>query len=184
MTDLPIFIDTNIFLCYATDFEENHAKSLRLFHGEYNRHTGIRVRMELNKIKKRRVLVYKDLYRFYKYKSNVSEFKPSVSLKENDAIHLRHLLDHLKTMDKSKVLKYLRTISRIIDQGVRHALSLVASLQVTWLVKSKWNYASEMQMMQEFLLMPCVGLKRTPQRSFAHKIIPILCLGENQSTVQ
>jgi len=125
--DLPIFIDTNIFLSYATDFEKNHDKSECLFHGKYDRHTGIRVKMELDNIKKRRTKIYKDLLQFYKQNSCISNFKPSVKLKKNDEIHLKELLNHLKTIKKSEVLRCIRTIGRIIDQGVRHALSLVAS---------------------------------------------------------
>ena len=127
MTKLRLFLDTNLFLCYAIDFEQNHLKSKRLFHGKYNRYTGIRVRMELNKIKKRRATIYKDLSQFYSQNIPSATFQPKVQLNTNDLLHIRQLLTHLKSMNKTKVLTYVRKIGRIIDQGIKHAFSLIIS---------------------------------------------------------
>lgn len=125
ITRLRLFLDTNLFLCYAIDFEQDHLKSKRLFHGNYRRYTGIRVRMELNKIKKRRATLYKDLSQFYSQNIPSATFQPKVQLKKNDLVHLRQLLPRLKSLNRTNVLTYLRKIGRIIDAGIKHALSLV-----------------------------------------------------------
>ena len=90
MIGLRLFLDTNLFLSYATDFEKTRNKSERLFHGIYERFSGIRVTMELNKIKKRRSKLYKDLLNFYSKNPISTKYNPSVSVKKNDRAILKH----------------------------------------------------------------------------------------------
>ena len=119
------FLDTNIFIAYATDFEKNHFKSVRLFHGNHNRYSGIRVKAELNKIKNRRTKLYEDLYLFLSQGGSIQNFHPQVQPSPNDQIHLNQLITQLSKSNKNETLKLLRKIVRIIELGVEYALSLV-----------------------------------------------------------
>lgn len=127
MKKLRLFLDSNLFLSYAIDFESTHAKSELLFHGNYERFTGIRVRMELNKIQKRRSKLYEDLGNFYNQNENTQTYTPTVALKKNDETHLHNLLDYLKSLNGTKVMTLLRKIERIIRLGIQNALSKIKS---------------------------------------------------------
>jgi hypothetical protein len=121
---LQLFLDSNIFLSYATDFEKNHKKSVRLFHGNFNRYSGIRVRAELNKIRRRRWQLYEDLYAYLDQNKQTNEFVSQITLSKNDRIHVEQLLNLLSKMSKEALMLLLRKISRIIEQGVQLALSM------------------------------------------------------------
>jgi len=126
MTPPRLFLDSNLFLSYAIDFEPDHPLSERLFHGDYRRYSGMRVKSELGKVKRRRRRLYEDLIRFYNSNAGGS-FKPSLSLLPNDRRHLMQLLQSLVPKSKIEVLTLLRRIGRLIDFGVEHAFSLVLS---------------------------------------------------------
>jgi len=122
-----VFLDTNIILAYAIDFEEdNHKKAVTLFHGSHTRFTAIRVKSELGKIKRRRAVLYNDLDQFLGADRPVSEFNPSVQIKSNDKKHLSQLLTKLSNTDKQEILKLFRKMRRIIDQQITIAFSMIA----------------------------------------------------------
>ena len=125
MNSLRLFLDSNLFLSYAIDFEPDHPLSVRLFHGDYRRYSGMRVKSELGKVRRRRRQLYEDLIRFYNSNAGGS-FRPSLSLLPNDLRHLTQLLQSLVPKNK-EVLTLLRRIGRLIDLGVEHAFSLVLS---------------------------------------------------------
>lgn len=125
MNILRLFLDSNLFLSYAIDFEQAHSKSELLFHGNYERFTGIRVRMELNKIQERRSKRYEDLGNFYSKNPNAKNYNPAVNVKKNDVTHLQNLLNYLKVLSGAKVLTLLRKIERMIQLGIKNALSRV-----------------------------------------------------------
>ena len=123
---MDVFADSNLFLSYAIDFEEDHAASVRFFHGNYSRFTGIRVRMELNKIKKRRRKLYRDLENAFSQNVSPAQFQPTVALKDNDLDHLRQLLERIGQYSPPDLLVFVRRIGRIIDQGIINAFSKLA----------------------------------------------------------
>jgi len=126
MTPPRLFLDSNLFLSYAIDFEPDHALSERLFHEDYARYSGIRVKSELGKVKRRRRNLYEDLMRFYNGNASGS-FRPSLALLPNDRHHLAQLLKSLVPKNKVEVLTLLRRLGRLIDLGVDHAFSLISS---------------------------------------------------------
>lgn len=123
---MEVFLDTNIFLAYATDFERSHQKAVIIFHGPHTRHTAIRVQAELSKIRKRRTKLYEDLDNFLGGQYALQQFKPKVEINSNDERHLAQLLGELSKTDRNKVLRLFRSIRRIIDEQIRISFSLVA----------------------------------------------------------
>jgi len=122
---MRLFLDTNLFLCYATDFEKKHTKCQRIFNEDYRRYTGKRVVEELEKIKRRRVPMYRDIISIYKSKDPLRKLMQQYRINPNDLKHLSQLITHLRRMDKTKALTYLRQVSRLIERGVQYALSRV-----------------------------------------------------------
>jgi len=123
--EIKLFFDTNLFLCFATDFENNHIKCQKLFFMSVDKHTGHRVNNEINKVKTRRRSLYRDLVKFLTQNLSINNYKPSIPIKRNDRIHLKYLLKHVKSMNSQTALTYTRKLGRMIDQGVKKAISLI-----------------------------------------------------------
>lgn len=127
-----VFLDTNIFLGFATDFEEDHERCKEVFFRNYTRRTGSRVNSELNRVKSRRYrVIYNDLLDFLKRQMPINRFTPSVTLNENDGRHLKQLLKQLRKLSATKTLNYLRHKIREIWDGVKYALTLVCRPFIT-----------------------------------------------------
>lgn len=122
---MDAFLDSNIFLAYATDFEPNHPKSRRLFHGNYNRYSGIRVKAELSKIRRRRAKLYEELDIFLSQGNTIQNFRPQIHLKGNDQIHVTQLLNQLAAIPKNDLLRLFRKIIRIIELEIENAFGMV-----------------------------------------------------------
>lgn len=126
MFDKDLFLDTNIFLGFATDFEEDHERCKEIFNRDFTRRTGSRVNGELNRVRSRRYrVIYNDLLDFLTSHLSIEKFTPSGNLSKNDERHLRDLLTRLEKIDPVSALNYLRIKIREIWDGVKHALTLV-----------------------------------------------------------
>ena len=121
------FADTNLFLAFATDFENHHDGAVQFFQSQkFRKHSGMSVRMELNKVKKRRYQLYKDLDDTLSSGVSSKSIEPTLQLSNNnDLTHLRNLLAEIEDMDKDEKLIYLRRLFRIIEMGTAHAFSLL-----------------------------------------------------------
>jgi len=125
MFDFNHFIDSNIIIGYATDFEEIHDKCQVYFNRDIRRRTGVRVYTEVRKVRARRRKLYDDLRKFLTINMNVKEFSPSVRLKVNDFKYLRDLLAELATINIFKVVQYLDRKVRTIEAGIREAFDKI-----------------------------------------------------------
>jgi hypothetical protein len=162
---LDAFADTNLFLAYATDFENYHDYAVAFFESKkFAKHSGMSVRMELNKVKTRRNQLYTDLADTLNNGMPSSAIQPSVTLNhKNDLTHLKALLKEIDKMGKDEQLIYLRRLFRIIDIGTKHALDLLKTLAP---ISTDFVLKREME--------TCV-----PNTSDAAIIVDALCWAEN-----
>ncbi len=106
---MRVFLDTNLFLTYATDFEQNHDKAIELFENEtHKKFTGMRVKTELNKVLKRRKKVYRDVIKSCCQNGGTQSFTYPRGLRKNDRLHLKQLFSQLRALMHVDVLTYLR----------------------------------------------------------------------------
>lgn len=123
MIDPIHVLDTNVIIGYATYFENNHDDCQRYFSLDLLKKTCLRVISELGKLDSRRRRLYSDIKNHIKINGTILNFLPSVTLNNNDHIHMKQVLNILLQIPNHQLIKELDRIVRGIISGIKDAKS-------------------------------------------------------------
>jgi len=131
LNDFTHFLDSNIIIGYATDFEDIHDKCQQYFEMDIVKKTGSRVYTEVGRLKARRRKLHNDLKTYLSKNLDIEKYKPSVPVKGNDLRHLKELLKEILTVKPYKALNYLDRKVRTIEAGIREAFDKITKPFIT-----------------------------------------------------
>jgi hypothetical protein len=118
------FFDTNIFIAYATDFDEFHINSIKLIENAPNKKTGRRVIAELDRLKRRRQNLLVGLAEYIRHGKHPQEYPLHLSIGNNDSRFLIDLFSTVPAGDINSEYNYIRQktseIWRRIDEAKSH----------------------------------------------------------------
>jgi hypothetical protein len=118
------FFDTNIFIAYATDFDNYHTNSIKLIENAPNKKTGLRVIAELEKLRRRRQKLLVGLAEYIRHNKHPQEYPFPSDIGSNDSRFLIDLFSTVPAGDINSEYNYIRQktseIWRRIDEAKRH----------------------------------------------------------------
>lgn len=121
------FVDSCIFIAYATEFEDFHSKCITFFEDtECEKYTSESVEGELKRKLKRRNALYKDYSKFLASKSN--DYSASIYLNENDIRHLQDFREHLASTPVHEQLTFLRLFGKKLEFRIKKAMRFIREI--------------------------------------------------------
>jgi len=118
------FLDTNIILGYAIDFEKDHNKCIIYLQNNDVKRTGTMVNSEISKIRKRRQKLYSDLSKHVRSQKPPSQYVASVSL-SNDIRHMTNFIGSINSSNIGQILNYITRKGKEIEKGIQEALTKI-----------------------------------------------------------
>lgn len=123
MDDRPLFLDTNVYMSYAINgnLERFHSECCTIFSAPNPRHTSHTVKQELNKKKRNRRTLYRDVLQHALSKKPAESFSPSSGNEADKA----HGIKVLQVYNKGQMdMEFLRTLHAMLERGIMDALNI------------------------------------------------------------
>jgi hypothetical protein len=116
------FLDSCLFLAYAYPHESWHTRAVAFFNSDKSRHTGTRVKREIENRLHRRKKLYIDLMTHLGRNATPNEFVSAV-LNNNDLRHFQEILATIPAATIPEIVTYFRDKAEITRKGVEEAFS-------------------------------------------------------------
>lgn len=118
------FVDSCIFIAYATEFEVFHSSCITFFENtECEKYTSKYVEGELRKKLDRRTKLYNDYSKHLAGDHN--DFKTSVYINDNDKRHLKELITNLSGIPDYEQLTFLRRFGKLLKLRIEKAMGFI-----------------------------------------------------------
>lgn len=121
------FVDSCVFIGYATDFETLHSACVTFFEEmDYEKYTSKSVEGELGRKLKKRKELYDDYSQFLA-RGRKGEYivSTSIYINKNDSRHLKDLIIHLANIPAHKQLTFLRQFGKILKFRIDKAMRFI-----------------------------------------------------------
>lgn len=124
------FIDSCVFIGYATDFEVTHVACVTFFEQtQYEKYTSESVERELIRKSKRRDVLYNDYSNFLAHGGRCLYIvSPSIYLNQNDERHLNDLRKRLSSIPAHEQLTFLRQFGKILKIRIKKAMGFIREI--------------------------------------------------------
>lgn len=121
------FVDSCVFIAYATDFETLHSACVTFFEQtDCEKYTSESVDGELKRKLKKRDVLYRDYSTFLASGGEREyEVSSSIYINENDIRHLKDLIRHLSGIPAHEQLTFLRQFGKILKTRIGRAMGFI-----------------------------------------------------------
>lgn len=118
------FVDSCVFIAYATEFEEHHPICITFFEEtKCDKYTSESVSRELSLKLRKRDDLYKDYSKFLA--QGGTEYTASIYLNDNDQRHLRELRRHLSGIPAHDQLTFLRLFGKRLKVRIEKGVGFI-----------------------------------------------------------
>lgn len=121
------FVDSCVFIAYATEFEEHHPICITFFEEtKCDKYTSESVSRELSLKLRKRDALYGDYSKFLA--QGGTKYRPSIYINDNDQRHIEEFVRHLSSIPAHEKLTFLRHLGKRLKIRINKAMGFISEV--------------------------------------------------------